>query len=206
MRSIFAVAFLSSLFLLGCVTQDIEVKAAKVLSNIGPLGIINGEWRGEASGYNRDGTPYTILQTERVGPMLDGDATVIEGRGYASDGSLAFNAFAVVGLNVATGQMEMRSHAMGRVETFPISITGDGYSWSTPAGPNAQMTYDATISDGVLTEIGTYVRRLANHAKYSKWFFSALEAQTGHQQGLWDRNKQDGQFTNTTIITILNEC
>ena len=56
------------------------------------LDLLKGTWVGEAKGMGPDGKPYVVRQTERVGSMLNGDVLVIEGRGYRSDGTLAFNA------------------------------------------------------------------------------------------------------------------
>ena len=40
------------------------------------LAFMHGTWRGTASGTARDGTRYEVVQTERVGTMLDGDLLV----------------------------------------------------------------------------------------------------------------------------------
>ncbi|MEL7541322.1 MAG: DUF1579 domain-containing protein [Pseudomonadota bacterium] len=120
-----------------------------------PLSFMFGEWVGEASGYTQSG-PFAITQTERVGPMLDGDAVVIEGRGYAETGETMFNAFAVVSQTAAEGGWEMRSYAQGRAGTFPFELTDTGYVWSVPAGPNASMVYTAIFNDDVWQQIGEY--------------------------------------------------
>ena len=46
------------------------------------LSFMRGVWAGHATGTNRDGSRYSVTQTERMGPMLGGDIIVIEGRGY----------------------------------------------------------------------------------------------------------------------------
>jgi len=104
-----------------------------------PLEFMFGEWVGEASGIAPDRTQYTLTQTERVGPMLDGEIIVIEGRGYSAPGETAFNAFAVVSKSGQDGSWEMRSYSGGRAGTFPFELTPSGFVWSTPAGPNAIM-------------------------------------------------------------------
>ena len=120
-----------------------------------PLSFMFGEWVGEASGYSQAG-PYAITQTERVGPILDGDAVVIEGRGYSDVGETMFNAFAVVSKTGSDGGWEMRSYAQGRAGTFPFELTDNGYIWSVPAGPNAQMVYTATFDGDTWQQIGQY--------------------------------------------------
>ena len=41
---------------------------------------MQGAWRGPARGVNRSG-PYSVTQTERIGPFLSGTVIVMEGRG-----------------------------------------------------------------------------------------------------------------------------
>lgn len=122
-----------------------------------PLEFMFGEWVGEASGVAPDRTPYSVTQTERVGPMLDGEIVVIEGRGYSAQGDTAFNAFAVVSKSGPDGTWEMRSYSGGRAGTFPFELTQSGYVWSTPAGPNAIMQYTATFDGNSWSQIGQYV-------------------------------------------------
>ena len=122
-----------------------------------PLAFLFGEWVGTAKGIGPDQQPFELIQTERVGPMLGGDVTVIEGRGYGAGGSLDFNAFAVVSRNNNTGEWEMRSYSGGHSGTFPIEPTETGFRWSTPAGPDARMVYTATVVGGVWDQTGEYV-------------------------------------------------
>ena len=61
-----------------------------------PLAALDGQWRGTARIFLPDGKTRELVQTERVGPMLGGTVKVIEGRGHGADGSLDFNAFAVI--------------------------------------------------------------------------------------------------------------
>lgn len=121
-----------------------------------PLAFLFGEWIGTAKGIGPDQQPYEVIQTERVGPMLGGDVTVIEGRGYGADGTLYFSAFAAVSRNSYTGAWEMRSYSGGNSGTFPFEPTETGFRWSTPAGPGARMVYTATVADGVWDQIGEY--------------------------------------------------
>lgn len=130
-------------------TPDLVAPMAK-------LGFMRGVWSGPASGIGPGGTRYTVTQTERMGPMLGGDIVVIEGRGYRDDGSTGFNAFAVASWNAGTQKYELRSYAMGYAGTFELVLTPDGYTWETPAGPDAVMHYTATIKDGHWREVGEY--------------------------------------------------
>lgn len=113
----------------------------------------DGVWRGEARVHNPDGSGLALTQTERVGPMLDGTLRVIEGRGYLPDGSLGFNAFAVISFAPGSGRYTFWSHAQGYAGDFPLEVRDDGFSWSIQAGP-ATLKYTATLKDGMWIEVG----------------------------------------------------
>ena len=124
---------------------------------VSALDFMDGEWRGEAVVHQPGGEPMTLTQTERVGPMLGGSIKVIEGRGYAADGSTRFNAMAVVSWNAREGRYNFRSWANGYSGDYRFERTGEGFRWETPAGPNARVVYVATVKDGVWHEVGDYI-------------------------------------------------
>jgi len=64
-----------------------------------PLSVMWGEWEGPANGIGPDRQPFSLTQTERAGPMLEGEITVVEGRGYDADGTVSFNAFGIISEN-----------------------------------------------------------------------------------------------------------
>ena len=121
-----------------------------------PLTPFYGTWVGTASGYDEARQPYTVTQTERVGLMLDGAIAVIEGRGYRDDGSLAFNAFAVVSCSEDAEACDMNSYLPDRTGSFKLVPTETGFIWTIPAGPEAEVKYVATLDGDVWTEIGHY--------------------------------------------------
>lgn len=123
------------------------------------LDLMKGVWVGEAKGMGRDGKPYVVRQTERVGSMLNGDVLVIEGRGYKSDGTLAFNAFGTVSADSKTGAYEFRAHAQGRSGTYRMEATPKGATWEIAAGPQATVRYTITIEDAVWHEVGEYLAK-----------------------------------------------
>ena len=88
--------------------------------------------------------------------MLGGTLRVIEGRSFNPDGSIGFNAFAMISFDPATKAYDFRSYALGRGGDFVITPTADGYVWEIPAGP-ATIRYTATVKDKVWTEIGERV-------------------------------------------------
>lgn len=153
--------WLPSLLLSGVVSAQVAVPAANApkSSPMAQLDRLKGTWVGEARGRGPDGKPYAVTQTERVGTMLGGDVLVIEGRGYKSDGTLAFNALGTVSANAQTGEFEFRAHAMGRSGTYRLEATDTGVRWEIPAGPNALVRYTITLQDGRWHEIGEYLAK-----------------------------------------------
>jgi hypothetical protein len=134
--------------------------AAKILAAqreaMAKLSMLDGMWRGPASTLSPSGGKYTITQTERVGPFLDGTIKVIEGRGYEADGSVGFNAFATISYNPSTQTYTMHSHSQGQVGGFVLTPTADGFSWEIPAGPMS-IRYVATVKGGTWREVGDRV-------------------------------------------------
>jgi len=118
-----------------------------------PLSAFDGTWRGPAKIIQADGKEHLITQTERVGSLLGGTIKVIEGRGYAPDGTSTFNAFAVISYAPQVGRYNFHSHAQGYAGDFPLEVTPDGFRWSIKAGP-ATLRYTATVKDGVWFEVG----------------------------------------------------
>ena len=119
------------------------------------LAKLHGEWRGSATLISREGT-RKLVQTERVGPMLDGTLLVIEGRGYEEDGKLSFNAFATISYDAAADQYAFNSWSDGRYGKFPLTVTADGFEWSIPMPNGATIAYRATVADGKWSETGTF--------------------------------------------------
>jgi len=122
----------------------------KALEALAPL---DGTWRGKVWALAPDGTRHEGTQTERVGPMLGGSLRVIEGLGYEADGSVGFNAFAIVSFDPDKQALTMRSYAHGRSGDFPFTVGPDGFAWEIPAGP-ATIRYVATISGDSWHEVG----------------------------------------------------
>lgn len=118
-----------------------------------PLAFMDGVWRGPAWTILSSGEKHDIIQTERIGPFLDGSVKVIEGRGYNPDGSVGFNAFGTISYNPATRVYTLHSYAQGNVGDFVLNRTADGYVWEIPAGPMT-IRYTAMIKDGAWREVG----------------------------------------------------
>jgi len=118
-----------------------------------PLAFMDGVWRGPAWTMLPSGEKHNIIQTERIGPFLDGSVKVIEGRGYNPDGSVGFNAFGTISFNPSTRVYTLHSYALGNVGDFTLNRTEDGYVWEIPAGPMT-IRYTAVIKDGNWHEVG----------------------------------------------------
>jgi hypothetical protein len=117
---------------------------------------MDGVWRGSAATTLPTGDTHAITQTERIGPFLDGSVRMIEGRGYAADGKVTFNALGIISYNPATRSYSMRSYAQGHAGDFALERTADGFAWDIPAGPMT-IRYTAVVKDGVWTEVGDRV-------------------------------------------------
>lgn len=62
---------------------------------------MDGVRRGPVWTILTTGEKHHVTPTERIGPFLDGSVQVIGGRGYDSDGKVAFNAFGTISFNPA---------------------------------------------------------------------------------------------------------
>lgn len=119
-----------------------------------PLAGMDGTWRGPAWTILDGGQRHEVIQTERIGPFLDGTVKVIEGRGYdAASGAVTFNALGVVSFDPVRKVYSLNSYAQGNAGTFVLKPTADGYIWEIPAGPMT-IRYTAVIKDGAWKEVG----------------------------------------------------
>ena len=117
------------------------------------LRAFDGTWRGPATVFMPDGHTIKLIQTERVGPMLGETVRAIEGRGHRDDGSVAFNALAVISFNPQSGKYNFRSYAQGHEGDFPVDVKDGEFVWTIQAGP-AVIRYVASVKDGIWSEVG----------------------------------------------------
>ncbi|MDG2535626.1 DUF1579 family protein [Sphingomonas sp. HITSZ_GF] len=118
---------------------------------------MHGKWRGEARVQMPGAGERVMTHTERVGTMLDGTITLVEGKSFDAAGKVPFNAFAVISYDPATKTYAMASHTGGRAGTFPLAVTDKGYAWEMPAGPNAKVLYKAWLEGDTWIEAGEFV-------------------------------------------------
>jgi hypothetical protein len=121
------------------------------------LSWMDGRFQGPAWSATPSGR-HDIIQTERVGPMLDGSLKVIEGKSFEPDGRPSnFNAFGVISYDPRTKAYTLHSYAQGRAGDFPLEVTPQGYAWKIAAGP-VTIRYTATRQGDGWREIGEMVR------------------------------------------------
>jgi len=117
------------------------------------ISYMNGMWRGPAWSITPAGR-REVIQTERIGPLLDDSVKVVEGHGYLPDGSTGFNALGIISFDPGTGAYTLHSYAQGYAGDFPLRLTDTGYVWEVPAGPGAVIRYTATIGNNHWREVG----------------------------------------------------
>ncbi|MGI9024988.1 MAG: DUF1579 domain-containing protein [Burkholderiaceae bacterium] len=132
---------------------DARESIAEQRRAMAPLANFDGTWRGPATATLADGRRVELTQTERVGGFLGGSLKLIEGKGYAADGNVVFNAFGVISFSPQTGKYSFRSYAQGQSGDFAIEVTADSFVWTIDAG-SAKIRYTATVKDGVWSEFG----------------------------------------------------
>lgn len=118
---------------------------------------MHGKWRGEARMQMPGAGEKVVTHTERVGTLLDGTVTVIEGKSFDTAGKVPFNAFAVISYDARTRSYAIQSYAGGRSGSFPMTLVDKGYSWEVPAGPKAKVQYKAVFDGTTWTETGDFV-------------------------------------------------
>ncbi|WP_372781637.1 DUF1579 domain-containing protein [Phenylobacterium sp.] len=117
----------------------------------------HGRWQGPAWSTNAAGR-HEIIQTERVGTMLDGSLVAIEGKSFETDGKpAAFNAFGIMSYDPDRKAFAFHSYAQGRAGEFPLEVTPAGYVWTIAAGPS-KIRYTATHTADTWREVGEFVR------------------------------------------------
>jgi hypothetical protein len=117
-----------------------------------PLALLDGSWRGSMKLFQPGGATREMVQTERVGPLLDGSIRVIEGRSYGADGRTEFNAFAIVSFDVQSGRYRLHSHAQGRSGDFDFEPRPDGFVWRVVFGA-ITIRHTAVVKDGRWDEV-----------------------------------------------------
>lgn len=133
--------------------NDTHAALARQKTALAPLAFMDGVWRGPAYNIGQDGVRHEIVQTERIGPLLDGTVKLIEGRGYNPDGSVGFNALAVLSFNTHKQAYNFRSYAMGNEGDFEFTPTADGFVWKVPVGPMT-IRYTAKFTGNTFNEVG----------------------------------------------------
>ena len=155
-RIILIVGLLVASISVNAQVPDTAARQAVQREAMAALDRMHGTWRGQAWTLTPEGR-HTLTQTERVGPMLGGTISVIEGTGHEADGTISFNAFAVISYDPSRKAYQIHSNAMGFSGTYPLRPTADGFVWEVPAGPGVTMRYTATLTPTTWHEVGERV-------------------------------------------------
>ncbi len=138
----------------GAVAQlpDYEALHAEQRTAMDRFAFMDGEWRGTVTSTGPMGE-VALTQTERVGTMANRAARMIEGRGYAADGSLEFNAVAMITYDAFNNEYVMVSTARGMTSRPWFEVTEDGFRWGLESGP-VKLSYEAIVKKGSWVEVG----------------------------------------------------
>lgn len=116
------------------------------------LAFMDGEWRGTVTSTGPMGETE-LTQTERVGTMASGVVRIVEGRGYAEDGTLEFNAVGMIAYDPMADEYVMTSTAQGFAARPWFKATDSGFEWGLTSGPMT-FTYEAVVEGDSWVEIG----------------------------------------------------
>ena len=150
----FALALAAVSFASGAQAPDPRPRIAAQRVAMAQFAYMDGVWRGPATTAMPGGEKRTIVQTERIGPFLDGTVKVIEGRGYGPEGQVTFNALGIISYDVDKKTFSMRSYALGHAGDFAVTPRADGFNWVIPQGSNAKIQYAATVTRDTWHEVG----------------------------------------------------
>src|SRR5438093_12006190 len=111
MTTVFAIMMASAAVSTAGPTDPAQTIAAE-REAMAQLSWMDGRWRGEAVTQTAAGE-HRVIQTERIGPLLDGSIKLLEGRAFRPDGTTGFNAFGVISFDPASQRHALHSDAQG---------------------------------------------------------------------------------------------
>lgn len=138
--------------------------AAGVQAAMAKVEWIAGEWEGEGWRTGPQGAVDTFNVRESVEAKLGGLLYVVEGRGWREDEDgirhEGHHAFGVFSYDAHARRYHFDAFVKEGYQTRTTpTITDNEYSWSHPAGPEAEMRYTARLTDaGEWLETGFYCR------------------------------------------------
>ncbi|NCP18186.1 MAG: DUF1579 domain-containing protein [Erythrobacter sp.] len=131
---------------------DYDALLAEQKAAMARFASMDGEWRGTVTSTGPMGE-IELTQTERVGTMAGGVSRLVEGRGYGPDGTLMFNAVAMITYDPLKDEYVMVSTARGMTARPWFEATEVGFRWGVNSGP-MKITYDAVLKGGRWVEVG----------------------------------------------------
>ncbi len=99
------------------------------------LAFLAGRWSGPITIVRGPGEPLKAVQSEDVQFKLDGLVLLVEGKSTNPDGTVSFRALATISYDDASRTYRFRAYHEGRYVDTELAVTGNGFSWSYPAGP-----------------------------------------------------------------------
>lgn len=134
--------------------------SAQCKSEMQKLSYLAGDWKGEATVKNPNGT-ITLMQTEHIEWKLDGMVLSIEGIGREQD-KITFHALAVVNFDPADQQLKFKSFLKEGSSTnayFKV-LQENKFEWGfdIPSGGKSRYTITLDPSKKTWYEAGEYSR------------------------------------------------
>jgi len=125
-----------------------------------PFSWIVGDWEGTATVFMANGGTMTLQQRETVTSAAFGTAMLIQGRGTMTVNGASrqtWDAAALFGYDVTSAKFMFTSASgSGQMQTFAVSVQGDGFTWGFRDAQGVEHKYVITRTpDGHWHEVGS---------------------------------------------------
>jgi hypothetical protein len=134
--------------------------AAQCKTEMQKLSYLVGDWKGEASVKNQNGTK-TVAQSEHIEWKVDGLVLSIEGTGSEQD-KITFQAFAVVNFDITDQQFKLKSFVKeGFSSNAYFKVQEENrFEWGFDIPTGSKNKYTITLDPSKKTwyEVGEYSR------------------------------------------------
>lgn len=125
-----------------------------------PFSWLAGEWEGTATVFMANGGTMTLQQRETVTTAAFGTAMLIQGRGTMMVNGASrqtWDAAALFGYDVTSATFMFTSASgSGQMQTFAVSVQGDGFTWGFRDAQGVEHKYVITRTpDGHWHEVGS---------------------------------------------------
>lgn len=145
------------------------------------ISFLDGEWRGTSKTLRKAGW-VQMVQTERVGAMLEGTVKVIEVRSYEA-GKLSFDALRIISYDPERKTYSMRSYQGGSVRDYDLRVTPTGIAWEIASRGDTKVRYETTVRNGVWSESATRTSAKGESETYLQVSVKRVRASTWPEGG-----------------------